>query len=418
MPRRRLMQLVCLCGSIVMLLALSSCSWPAAGAPRLCVTPAAEHDSSCLNHGKAIGAWYDLHMVDPSNGWASTYSAILHTSDGGQHWKSVTPWQLFSPWGHTANYINANVAWVLQQSNSDDHIPAQVFSTHDGGFTWQSASLPDTSATASSTSYVTAAGVFAADGQDAWAVVRALYYPPHNPDNIQVSFVHFWRSQDGGKHWALALDALPQNTVQQVPPGGYLWVTFPSAQNGFMSEVRPQSLLATSDAGQTWHRQLLPSIDQTDIESGTMLLDTPTYMSPADGILPVTALHGNRDGQFVYVYYVTRDGGAHWQPTPPLILSGSQPTNFITATHWAVLADNGTLYQTYDAGLTWSQVAVKSPFRRLRGVRFLSSTEAWAIADNDTHRGSFKGAESDLTVPARSVDGGITWTAVTPYSVD
>jgi photosystem II stability/assembly factor-like uncharacterized protein len=405
-------------GSLVLMLTLAGCPWQAPASPRLCATPSDAQDTSCLNRGASVGAWYDLRMFDASTGWASTYNALLRTSDGGQHWKAVTPWQTASPWGHTANFVTANVAWVLQQSNPDKHLPVQIFSTQDGGRTWQSASLPDTMATATSgATYITASGVFAADGQTAWAAVRATYSPPTNPDDIQVSFVHFWRTRDGGQQWTLALDTLPQQTPQQIPPGGELWVSFPTLQHGFMSEVQAQSILATTDAGQTWHRQQLPPIDQTATEPGTVLLGAPTFITPSDGILPVTAFHRNGDGQSVNVYYVTHDGGADWQPTPPLVLSGTQPTNFITATHWAVVAENGILYQTQDAGQTWIQTKVSSSFLRLTSVRFLSPTEVWGIGDNDTHRGSFKGAESDLTVPVRSVDGGLTWSPVTPYIV-
>jgi photosystem II stability/assembly factor-like uncharacterized protein len=410
-------RVVCLGGSLLMMLTLSSCLWPAAGTPQLCSTPTSEQDTSCLNHGQAVGAWYDLRMIDASNGWASTYAAILRTTDGGQHWANVTPWQSFSAWGHTATFLSATTAWVLQQAVPDQHLPAQIFRTNDGGQTWQTASLPDATGSGSST-FSTASGVFATDGQDAWAAVRELLYPPSDPDNIQVRFVHFWRTQDGGQHWTRALDALPLSDPRLVLPGGYLWVAFSTAQHGFMSEVQSQSILATNDAGQTWHRQMLPPMDHTQIEAGTELLNTPTFLTPSDGILPVTALHGNHDGQSVNVYYVTHDGGAHWQPTPSLVLAGRQPTNFITATHWAVAADNDVLYQTQDAGQTWSQTKVQSPFLRLTGVRFLSAHEAWAIGDNDTHRGGFKGAQGDLTVPARSTDGGATWSAVTPYTVD
>jgi photosystem II stability/assembly factor-like uncharacterized protein len=412
-----LKRLACLGGSIVMLLALSSCAWQLPGSQRLCATPTPEQDAGCLNHGKSIGAWQGLRMFDASDGWASTYAAILHTSDGGQHWKNVTPWQTFSSWGHTWTFIDANVAWVLQQRAPDKNLPAQIFRTQDGGRTWRSASLPDTGELAPSRSTdIAASGVFAADGQSGWVAVRGIYYPPDDPDNIQVSFVHVWRTLDGGKQWALALDALPLNTLRQVPPGGSLWVTFPSSQAGFMSEVRPQSILVTSDAGFTWQRQILPPIDQTNISSGTIIMHTPTFLSPSDGIIPVTAIH-REDGRFVNVYYVTHDGGANWQPTPPLVLSSLQGTDFITAAHWAVFDENGVLYQTHDGGQTWSQAKVTSSFRRLNGVHFLSPTEAWGIGDNDTYREGFKGAQSDLTVPVRSSDGGITWRAITPYSV-
>src|SRR2546421_12561390 len=32
-----------------------------------------------------------IRMLDKSNGWALTTSSILRTSDGGVHWRNVTP---------------------------------------------------------------------------------------------------------------------------------------------------------------------------------------------------------------------------------------------------------------------------------------------------------------------------------------
>src|SRR5271166_651405 len=69
--------------------------------------------------GKHIGMWQAIHMFDAQHGWASTYLAILITSDGGVHWQDVTPWQTLSPWGHSATFLTPLIAWVVQWGNKD-----------------------------------------------------------------------------------------------------------------------------------------------------------------------------------------------------------------------------------------------------------------------------------------------------------
>src|SRR5579864_3861833 len=78
-----------------------------------------------------------LRMLDHSKGWALTNQNILFTSDGGQHWKDVTPS------GSTGNidrgtFMNDKYAWVvsLGQTNS-----VNVLRTSDGGQQWQSSTI-------------------------------------------------------------------------------------------------------------------------------------------------------------------------------------------------------------------------------------------------------------------------------------
>src|SRR5689334_3246815 len=39
----------------------------------------------------SFGGISQLKMLDANNGWATTSSAVLKTSDGGQQWTDVTP---------------------------------------------------------------------------------------------------------------------------------------------------------------------------------------------------------------------------------------------------------------------------------------------------------------------------------------
>ncbi len=167
--------------------------------------------------GKPIGAWQTIHMLDPQHGWASTYLAILRTSDGGAHWHDVTPWQERSPWGHGATFLTPLIAWVVQQGNKDDKTPAQVFRTADGGKTWQQADLPDSVSTFTPTSSpyqgdrsdVAVSDVSALDAQRAWVLSTRTFTPSHDPDNFQITYTHVLQTSDGGTTWSVLVPQLP-----------------------------------------------------------------------------------------------------------------------------------------------------------------------------------------------------------------
>jgi PBP1b-binding outer membrane lipoprotein LpoB len=61
-------------------------SSPASGTSTPSITPSANITSSTPTL-PLIG----IRMLDTRNGWALTASSILKTSDGGLHWKDVTP---------------------------------------------------------------------------------------------------------------------------------------------------------------------------------------------------------------------------------------------------------------------------------------------------------------------------------------
>src|SRR5439155_22069404 len=76
-----------------------------------------------------------LHMLDASNGWALTQQAVLRTTDGGVHWKDVTPPGHPLVPGGGASFLTASQAWVaIPQTNSPSTL---IFRTSTGGQTGQ-----------------------------------------------------------------------------------------------------------------------------------------------------------------------------------------------------------------------------------------------------------------------------------------
>lgn len=379
--------------------------------------------------GKHIGAWQAIQMLDTQHGWASTYLAILRTSDGGAHWQDVTPWQKRSPWGHSATFLTPQIAWVVQQGNKDDKTPAQVFRTADGGETWQHADLPDSVSTFTPTSSpyqgnrsdVAVSNVSAIDAQHAWVLSTRTYTPSHDPDNIQITYTHVLQTSDGGATWSVLVSRLPglpseQNSTSPSVPG-INWAALVNSTTGWLNGPTPETLLVTQDDGQTWHQRTLPALLRaTAVASESVTqLSAPILLSAHDAILP--AVTYGRAGNNAYYFYVTRDGGATWTVTPALTLLGFPEADYLDVTHWSLLTESAVLYQTADGGQHWTTSHPKTDFRRILDVHFLTNSTGWAIGDNTPANGPFMGDSDTVTSPIKTSDGGKTWKTVT-YTVE
>ncbi|HEY7358381.1 MAG TPA: hypothetical protein VH590_17995, partial [Ktedonobacterales bacterium] len=136
-----------------------------------------------------------VNMMNANEGWATAYSnpivsgeptQILHTTDGGVHWKIVTPRApaasaqssaALSPLSdgaapRTEDFLTGSAAWVLQ-------LPNHFFKTTNGGATWQAETVPGD-----------ALRQFTfLDEQHGWVITEAN------------GTIGTFRTTDGGAHW-------------------------------------------------------------------------------------------------------------------------------------------------------------------------------------------------------------------------
>ncbi|MGO8949609.1 MAG: hypothetical protein ACLQUY_18555 [Ktedonobacterales bacterium] len=373
--------------------------------------------------GKHIGMWQSIRIFDAQHSWASTYLAILVTSDGGAHWQDVTPWQTLSPRGHSATFLTPLIAWVIQWGDSDTKTPAQVYSTADGGKTWQHGDLPDSVSTFTpisspyqgNRSDVGISSGYAVDAQHAWVVTTRIFTPLYNPDNIQITYTHLLQTSDGGKTWSVlapGLPGVPPSTSPSAPR--IFWATLVSATTGWLNGPTLTTLLVTHDDGHTWQQRALPALQtKTPIDDATAQPAAPTFLSAQNAILPITALSG---ADYTLSCYVTRDDGTTWTVTPTLTLPEYPEVDFLDVTHWSVLVTtNTTLYKTADGGQHWAISQPMTDFERIQGMQFLSGTTGWAIGFNIPADHSSMSDSDTVSSPIKTSDGGKTWQTVTYY---
>src|SRR5260370_7193023 len=88
----------------------------------------------------ATALFIGIRMLDKSNGWALTTSSILRTSDGGVHWRNVTPTNtVLSPMAK-GDFLSDKYAWIVNASQNNT---ISVLRTSDGGQNWQSTTIAD-----------------------------------------------------------------------------------------------------------------------------------------------------------------------------------------------------------------------------------------------------------------------------------
>ncbi|MFL5660486.1 MAG: WD40/YVTN/BNR-like repeat-containing protein [Ktedonobacteraceae bacterium] len=328
-----------------------------------------------------------LHMIDASTGWALSEHTVLRTSDGGVHWTNVTPPGTTLTQSSIADFRTASIASIATpQANG---ATTQVLHTADGGQAWQKATIQ--MPFPRQVSFI--------DSQHGWilAAVRPL--------GGAAEPVSVFRTTDGGKTWvnvatALFSDATPAG---RLPYGGQKsGMHFLNALTGWVTGTTTLSNLAwlyvTHDGGSTWHQQMLPM--PPGMPSAHLSILSPTFLSAADGILPVIFSNATTDSEIATAIYTTHDGGQTWQSTMP-VSAAVRILSFADIQHW--WATDGTiLYSTGDGGNHWTKLSPGGSFKNIVQLDFISDTVGWAIS-------STAPASSTLL---KTIDGGQTWTTI------
>ena len=337
---------------------------------------------------RGLNTLLSIHMIDASIGWALTGQAVLRTTDGGIHWKNVTPAGATLTQDSIADFPTASIASI--GTSLSDGASTQVLHTADGGLSWQQATIQ--MPFPRQISFI--------DGQRGWilAAVRPLGGPAEP--------VAVFRTTDGGKTWmnvatALFSDATPPG---KLPYGGQKsGMHFLDASTGWVTGTVFLSDLAwlyvTHDGGSTWQPQSL--LMPPGVPSARLSILSPTFFSTADGVLPVIFSNATTDTAIATVVYTTHDGGRSWQSTAPL--AAALPLlSFAEMQHgWAT--DGTVLYSTGDGGQHWIKLSPSANFKKIAQIDFISATVGWAIAP---------ATSNSFSSLLKTVDGGLTWTPV------
>lgn len=252
----------------------------------LLLTAATPSAGSAVVSGRCLGCkgipfnLGELHFVSPAEGWSSAwywppgngsgYSTLLHTTDGGRHWRRLPfVWQAGAEAGPPFSFADRNhgwVAWTKPQTGD-----SFLSTTSDGGRTWKHHPSPRLSALHffDAKHGYSIDGTFfrtTADGGETWSrealplsivdrvsfadarhgvIVGAGGVPEQKPkwDGVLRVLV----TSDGGAHWTVAEEQ------PYAEPHAVEWI---DSRTAFLVLARMNDsgtrLLVTNDGGQSW----------------------------------------------------------------------------------------------------------------------------------------------------------------------
>jgi hypothetical protein len=251
--------------------------------------------------GWAIGG-----LASPDSNTPGTWNSVLHTSDGGKHWRIVTPpGSASSPDIGNIYVLDEMTAWmpfnpVPQNGESAKHFLRR---TIDGGQTWQTFPWPDQNAGIGNMTFIDSAhGWLLSSSAHGWLSIGSVSLMDVSPNPTSLL-----RTNDGGKTWQ-TIDTLAL-------PNQIMGLRFLTQQRGWITAcptitTTPQrscDLSITNDGGKSWQKQPLPTPQGIPAGARPQVdLSSLTFFSAQGGAM-LAYLAGQE-----YVY-TTQNGGQTWQ---------------------------------------------------------------------------------------------------------
>lgn len=275
---------------------------------------------------------------------------VWFTSDGGQTWKashpldlSDLPMEFFNP--SDLAFLDAQFGWVMAHLGvgmSHDYIA--IFTTADGGSTWQRATDPDKNPEIQG---CYKSGLIFTSHTDGWLAGNCPGLMPP---------LFLYHSSDGGATWSRA--ALPATTGQPVDTAsqlgdhcgipqmaglspGVLWLTLTCID--FEQNVAHTWLYSSPNGGQSWQIDALP------LPYGTF-----DFIDPMQGWLLGSDQNQPSGSQELFH---TADGGRTWNSLTQIAQQAE--LDFIDSQNgWIAVGNSGdhVLLHSSDGGETWQEL--------------------------------------------------------------
>jgi photosystem II stability/assembly factor-like uncharacterized protein len=295
-----------------------------------------------------------VHMFSTTTGWAA---GARRTTDGGADWANVSPASVkLRSSVYAEFFLDATHGWVVQTAGSSTSCADRVvvFSTADGGATWQQGA-PVT---------VAGSGIGASidfiDASNGWLLIGSQLY----------------RSSDGGRNWNQVAANIGLTFAGCASLGPTVFASFgpmvfSSLTTGWTQIQCKNSgpgLAVTHDGGANWTAQILA---KSSCCTSTVL---PTFFDPSHGLV-----FDSNGPAFV----MTADGGHTW------VRHGLPRLSYFTC------VGKGGVSECSNQNVT--------------ALSFIDPNQGWAIVSNDQ---SGRGGPFSLTVK-HTEDGGTTWISLT-----
>jgi photosystem II stability/assembly factor-like uncharacterized protein len=354
------------------------------------------------NYNDASISIKSIHMIDESIGWTLSNGKILRTADGGQDWSNVSPSepaltieddeqnQLY---GVGVLFFDSNNAWIaLDTDQHQNPLPTvKVYHTVNGGKDWSSATLP--------TKYVwegDGADIDFVNSQIGWILLNSSVGSGQSNKTL-------YQTTDGGRTWKEISDHSLTNQfdINNAAHGSVNNMKFINSAEGWIagSLQGKMYLLKTNDGGNTWNRQdiNLPQEYSVDYNADPNKI-TFSGINKEFGVFSVELQEGNNEKGPLTITYHTIDGGKTW-----LSFNGNNNTNLTDCTFIDI--DNGLatnfknhkIYYTNDGGRNWSIRDKEIEIDGFTYIDFITKDVGFLVNKGEMFK---------------TVDGGVNWAAI------
>lgn len=281
--------------------------------------------------GVVLTSGLRLDMVNQQNGWAvgvgparynNPFGSVLRTTDGGRHWKTVTPPGLPNSEVSALYILDAKTAWLPARVNA--HL-MWLYRTIDGGVSWQQFILPASGVNLPIPTFV--------DQDHGWMIDEPPAQPVDPTQSVQSTRKSFLlQTSDGGKTWQRG-GQLPvsQGGLQFLDrQTGWLTSSFSSSSKGQPFSIRT-ALYITHDGGHTWKPQALLDAQGRPESKQPAFLQGPTFFNQLQGY--IVASFATTPSGSEEALYTTQDGGNTWLRSSGTLPGSADPRGFVDGQH-------------------------------------------------------------------------------------
>jgi photosystem II stability/assembly factor-like uncharacterized protein len=329
---------------------------------------------------------YSMQWTSARNGWlvvqdtGRSRSTLFRTDDGGAHWQRLRS----TDQGFLlVSFVDSRfgLLQVLPDSTSGGSPP--VFQTHDGGSHWVPMQLPSPGSFR---------GTVFVDPRHGWVMASDSLPNPDIANPPPLQDLEVWRTDDGGQHWQLLVQADANHAVSHGIPVQdiKLGLSFADPQEGWLAALNRDgspSLFRSRDGGQSWALVPLPS-PAGGWAGRSGVASSPRISRDGQGALVVTAVPATPSlNPTAPEHWVlsSRDGGETWSnpvgvpEAPPRFDTTTIRTSpvFADGLHgWWVTG--GQVWVSSDSGQSWRRVGDRPAGWSFGHLFPLSGNVAWA----------------------------------------
>ena len=320
-----------------------------------------------------------VYFLNPRVGWASVDGSarLLMTTDGGAHWRDVSPPMLKRKGLALANGLAGAASLspsdffvsVYESEPPEGFRPVFLLHATNGGRKWtEVGSFPGGVGTA---------WVSFQNDQQGWVAIG-------NGAAGGTFTVTIYDTTSGGAHWVMVSRSMSLGGKAGTPdnPSGcgdtglvalgtlrapVLWLT------GYFASA--PCVLESTDGGRRWGRARLPG---TSAAAGGEAWP-PVFSSGTNGAL--VAWYGTAHGGVTAVYSTTNGGNTWVEHRSPA--ANPALVAVVSATTWFA-AINRIIYRTTDGGTSWSTVRGSLNFGGVQAsntLDFVNTVDGWAMVE-------------------------------------